>query len=486
MSFNSAQDVKSIFRKFDKNGDGHLDKSEIKQMLQSSGKNASDQEVEQMFRQGDADGDGLIDIQEFTMLMFPAATQTLTKLQQSYNSLNDVIAAFRKYDSDGDGHISRSELRGVMGKFSEQDVDTIFALGDKDQSGGIDYQEFISMMMPNSQNILMGVSQQFKTITDIKEGFKRVDTNGDGAISRQELRNGMRLSDEQLAVVFALGDIDQDGEISMAEFIRLMSPAASSAMTRLRNCFRDITDVMIAFKKFDANNDGALSQQELISGMKTTGMNFDNQDCANIFAMADLNQDGEISYVEFATALFPAAADGLSKFRSRLGAITDVKMAFKRFDADGDGEISMSELKNGAGSGFSSGEISAIFALGDSDGDGKVSFAEFAQLVLPSARDKVTTLKKNFKGAQDIQAAFQRFDVNKDGKISCDELKNGLHGSGLKLNDQEVMTIFAMADIDGDGEISLDEFQPFLVETLLLPPHPATLELASNSALLMR
>merc|ERR1719239_1180851 len=284
MSFNSAQDVKSVFRKFDKNGDGHLDRSEIKQMLQSSGKNASDQEVDQMFRQGDADGDGLIDIQEFTMLMFPAAAQTLTKLQQSYNSLNDVIAAFRKYDSDGDGHISRSELRGVMGKFSEQDVDSIFALGDQDQSGRIDYQEFISMMMPNSQNILMAVSQQFKTITDIKEGFKRVDTNGDGAISRQDLRNGMRLSDEQLAVVFALGDIDQDGEISMAEFIRLMSPAASSAMTRLRNCFRDIADVMIAFKKFDANNDGALSQQELISGMKTTGMNFDNQDCANIFA----------------------------------------------------------------------------------------------------------------------------------------------------------------------------------------------------------
>merc|ERR1719447_2667247 len=178
-------------------------------------------------------------------------------------------------------------------------------------------------------------------------------------------------------------------------FVRLMSPAASSAMTRLRNCFRDIADVMIAFKKFDANNDGALSQQELIAGMKTTGMNFDNQDCANIFAMADLNQDGEIS---------------------------------------------------------------AIFALGDSDGDGKVSFAEFAQLVLPSARDKVTTLKKSFKGAQDIQAAFQRFDVNKDGKISCDELKNGLQSSGLRLNDQEVMTIFAMADVDGDGEISLEEF----------------------------
>merc|ERR1719458_1790573 len=233
-------------------------------------------------------------------------------------------------------------------------------------------------------------------------------------------------------------------------------------MNRLRNCFRDISDIMREFKKFDTNCDGALSQQEVVAGMKNMGMNFESKECENVFAMADLNQDGEISFVEFAGALFPAAADGVAKFRARLGAITDVKMAFKRFDADGDGEISMSELKNGAGGGFSSGEISAIFALGDSDGDGKVSFAEFAQLVLPSARDKVTTLKKNFKGAQDIQAAFQRFDVNKDGKISCDELKNGLHGSGLKLNDQEVMTIFAMADIDGDGEISLVEFSALL------------------------
>merc|ERR1719447_1737540 len=132
-------------------------------------------------------------------------------------------------------------------------------------------------------------------------------------------------------------------------FVRLMSPAASSAMTRLRNCFRDIADVMIAFKKFDANNDGALSQQELIAGMKTTGMNFENQ-------------DGEISYVEFITALFPAAADGLAKFRSRLGAITDVKVAFKRFDVDGDGSISINELAQGAGNGFSAGEISAVFA----------------------------------------------------------------------------------------------------------------------------
>jgi len=458
VSFSSALDVKKAFRKFDSNGDGHLDKNEMKQLLISSGKNVSDQEVATLFAQGDVDGDGMIDIQEFVKLMFPAATATLTKVQQSFRSLNDVKSAFRKFDSDGDGHISRSELRQVMSSFSEPEVDSIFALGDKDQSGGIDYQEFIAMMIPNSSTVLKRVSSQFNSISAVKEGFKRIDNNGDGAISRQELKQGMHLSDEELDVVFALGDIDQDGEISMAEFIPLMSPSAATAMNRLRNSFRDVTEVIIAFKKFDANKDGALSQNELLSGMRSTGLDFDAEECKMVYAMADLNQDGEINYVEFVSALFPAASDGLSKFRSRLGAITDVKMAFKRFDADGDGEISIMELKNGAGQGFSTGEIAAVFALGDSDQDGKLSFAEFAQLVLPAAREKVCTLKKSFKNAQEVQAAFQKFDINKDGMISCDELKNGLNASGLRLNDQEVQTIFAMADIDGDGEISMNEF----------------------------
>jgi len=462
VSFSSALDVKKAFRKFDSNGDGHLDRNELKQLLISSGKNVSDQEVAALFAKGDIDGDGMIDIQEFVKLMFPAATATLQKVQQSFKSLNDVKAAFRRFDTDGDGHISRNELRQVMSSFSDSEVDAVFSLGDKDQSGAIDYQEFIAMMMPNSTSILQNVASQFRSIQAVKDGFKRIDTNGDGAISRQELKQGMHLSDQELDVIFALGDIDQDGEISMAEFIPLMSPSAATAMNRLRNSFRDITEVIIAFKKFDSNNDGALSQDELLAGMRSTGLDFDSKECGMVFSMADLNQDGEINYVEFVSALFPAASDGLSKFRGRLGAITDVKMAFKRFDADGDGEISIMELKNGAGSGFSTGEIASVFALGDSNQDGKLSFAEFAQLVLPSAREKVCMLKKSFKGAQEVQAAFQKFDVNKDGKISCEELKNGLNGTGFRFNDQEVQTIFAMADVDGDGEISMEEFSTLL------------------------
>merc|ERR1711915_528122 len=105
------------------------------------------------------------------------------------------------------------------------------------------------------------------SIQAVKDAFKRIDANGDGAISRQELRQGLRLSDQELEVIFALGDLDQDGEISISEFIPLMSPSAASAMNRLRNSFRDITEVIIAFRKFDTNGDGVLSQQEMQNGL---------------------------------------------------------------------------------------------------------------------------------------------------------------------------------------------------------------------------
>merc|ERR1719431_1732414 len=282
----------------------------------------------------------------------------------------------------------------------------------------------------------------------VMEGFKKLDANGDGAICKTELKNGMRLNDQEVEVVFALGDIDQDGEISLAEFVRLMCPAAESGLNKFRNSFRNIHEVISAFKSFDENCDGALSQQELVAGTKSLGLNLSSSEVKAIFILADVNQDGEVNYTEFVSALYPVAADGIAKLRNSLKDIGCVRQAFKKFDADGDGEISIQELKAGASSvgKFSDGELSAIFAIGDIDNDGKISFPEFARIVLPSADEKISQLKKTIGSANEVSAAFKKFDVNNDGKISS----------------QEVDGIFAVADLDGDGEISLAEFEHLL------------------------
>merc|ERR1712106_1056785 len=253
MTFGSVSDAKAAFQRFDINGDGVMDKGEMKQMMNSaSGKKVSDGEVDALFKKGDLDGDGEIDMHEFIRLMFPACSEGISKLQKSFANLNEVKAAFRKFDADGDGHITRQELKGVMAKFSDSEVDAVFALGDRDQSGGIDYIEFIAMMIPNSGSILKKISSQFGSEKKVMDGFKKLDANGDGAICKTELKNGMRYN-------------DQDGEISLAEFVRLMCPAAESGLAKFRNSFRNIHEVISAFKRFDENCDGALSQQELVS-----------------------------------------------------------------------------------------------------------------------------------------------------------------------------------------------------------------------------
>merc|ERR1719394_1907460 len=170
-----------------------------------------------------------------------------------------------------------------------------------DKSGGIDYQEFISLLVPGASQVVNKLSSNFKSVADIKAAFKRLDVNGDGQICRDELRNGMRLSDADLDIVFALGDLDGDGEISLGEFVRVMSPLTATALARFRNTF---------------------TQVEIDS----------------VFSLADVNSDGEINYSEFVSVMFPAAASALAKFRQANKTLQNARDAYDRFDIDGDGE----------------------------------------------------------------------------------------------------------------------------------------------------
>merc|ERR1719474_2582595 len=314
-SFGRIEDVKAAFYRFDANNDGSIDKAELKKMLAATGKNPSDQEVNTLFQKGDIDGDGKIDLQEFIRLMFPMSSETLSKLQKSFKNISDIKAAFRKYDTDGDGHISRTELRQVMSKFSESEVDAVFSLGDMDQSGCIDYQEFIVMMLSNASATLTRLSSQFRSISDVKSAFKRFDINQDGQISRDELKSGMKLSGDDLDIVFAVGDLDGDGEINVGEFVRIMCPNAANALARFRNASSCIEDVISAFRSMDLNGDGALTKQELLEGMNSFGKAFTDDEVNAVFSLADVNSDGEINYAEFVSMMFPAASSALAKFR---------------------------------------------------------------------------------------------------------------------------------------------------------------------------
>merc|ERR1719410_2824126 len=305
----------------------------------------------------------------------------------------------------------------------------------------------------------------FRSISNIKESFKRFDINGDGQISRSELKNGMKMSEADLDVVFALGDLDGDGEISMGEFVLIMSPLAKNAVNRFRNCFKNIQELVTAFARFDANGDGSISQQELVAGMRDMRMSFSNEETSAIFAAADINQDGEIAYTEFVSLMIPAAGNALNKFRKSFGNAASAKNAFNKFDVNGDAEISYQELKNGVGSAFNENEVKAVFALGDTDQDGSISFLEFAKLMIANAIDVLGKFWKCFRDVKVLRQAFRQFDIDGDGKISKQEVAQGMKKSGRDFTMEDIETLFVLADKDGDGQIDFAEFATIMIPT---------------------
>merc|ERR1711874_833817 len=332
-----------------------------------------------------------------------------------------------------------------------------------DKSGGIDYQEFVSMMVPNSVTTIKKLSANFKSVTDIKAAFKRFDADGDGQITRNEMKNGMRCSDAELDIIYALGDLDGDGEISVGEFIRVMSPSTAAALQRFRNTFACIEDVCSAFRVIDSNNDGALNKKELAEGMNSFGKEFVASEIESVFSLADVNSDGEICYDEFVAMMFPAAATALAKFRKHHRTLKNAKHAFDSYDIDGDGEITYEELVGGMGGDYSANEISAIFAMGDTDQDGKISFLEFSKIMLPSCQDAMNKFWKCFKTVSSVKDAFKKFDADGDGQISRQEVMQGASSCGLKLSADEVDTLFILGDKDNNGQIDFSESAEIMI-----------------------
>ena len=59
---------------------------------------------------------------------------------------------------------------------------------------------------------------------------------------------------------------------------------------------------------------------------------------------------------------------------------------------------------------------------------------------------------------EELKQIFRMFDLNGDGLITKQELKQGLHKLGERLNDVEIDALMEEADIDGDGNIDYGEF----------------------------
>merc|ERR1719431_1464706 len=67
----------------------------------------------------------------------------------------------------------------------------------------------------------------------------------------------------------------------------------------------------------------------------------------------------------------------------------------------------------------------------------------------------VAKFRQTHKTIEQVRSAFIKYDTNRDGNISRQELTAGMAG---QFSAQESSLVFDLADSNGDGEIDMGEF----------------------------
>jgi len=172
--------------------------------------------------------------------------------------------------------------------------------------------------------------------------------------------------------------------------------------------------------KFDGNNDGKVSLQEIMAYSENMGKQIAGKDIGAILEEIDTNKDGTLSMEEH---------------------LNDIHN-----QADGGDEEEMKELEHRKG------VESAKFKAADSNGDGVLDKNELPALFYPEIHEGVLTVN--------VGETMRQKDTNKDGKLSPKEFweSDQMDGDDSDLSEEEKAD-FAKLDVTGDGFLDANELR---------------------------
>lgn len=178
------------------------------------------------------------------------------KLQLKFRHARE---AFRGLDLDKDGRIAPTELRAFLRGFgySSEAADGLFALLDEEGTGEIDFAHFMShfehVVMPAGRiaprgkqdpmqdrklskdvaEIARVVGEQlFTRCRKVSEAFRTLDSDQDGYIDREELRQFFRtvnMPTEKADKLFQALDMELTGLVPYDAFLTLLGPSIEAS-----------------------------------------------------------------------------------------------------------------------------------------------------------------------------------------------------------------------------------------------------------------
>lgn len=162
-------------------------------------------------------------------------------------------------------------------------------------------------------------------------------------------------------------------------------------------CLEDY--IIMLFKKFDVNKDGALSFKEMREGLRSLNVHLSDNEIHALFHLVDVDRDGEITQEEL------------------YNAVLTKESFFKKNPKIGQQKVNVDHVLN----------------------------------IIKKGVEKYSSLDEY------VKALMERFDINGDGSISIDELSEGLKSINVTISAKEKLALMKELDKDRDGGISQQE-----------------------------
>ncbi|KAJ1168862.1 hypothetical protein NDU88_000775 [Pleurodeles waltl] len=163
---------------------------------------------------------------------------------------------------------------------------------------------------------------------------------------------------------------------------KMYSPFLNALFSKERELAPEEMDELLeAFKEFDTDRDGYISYKDLGECMRTMGYMPTEMELIEISQHIKMRMGGRVDFEDFVELIGPKM---LAETAHMVG-VRELKIAFKQFDINGDGEISTLELQGATqaflGEQLKLKEVEEIIRDVDLNGDGHVDFDEFVMML---------------------------------------------------------------------------------------------------------
>lgn len=133
-------------------------------------------------------------------------------------------------------------------------------------------------------------------ITALRQAFSKMDVNGDGQLTYDELKTGLKeipeinISEDDFMQAMQVMDANQNNLIDYTEFI--------AACLQSYNYLKE-NHLRSAFAYFDKDDSGTISQDELRDCLHGEDFTLTEDQINDLLKGVDQNNDGQIDYTEF-------------------------------------------------------------------------------------------------------------------------------------------------------------------------------------------